>query len=440
MRVAFVENRGKTAFWAEVAQQLTVAGHEVSWVIQNPAYAPSTSGSKRFYLGFPKACDMVEAPVPKAVSTDRGRQYFGTGGQHYEFYGRRISAALDELRPDVVIGEPTLMHELLAIEECRRRAIPYLHPTMTRYPGGRFNVLEGDTQIPVSGSNETWAPERLSKLAEAISEGRSLPSYMTKPSPMVARRRQLRRAVGHAQTTLGWLRGERFNTPSPARKLTLQRLLKQNLESWAELSRMPDVTGPVILYPLQMQPEANIDVWGRPHSNQVLLAQRLLAALPEDGALAVKANPKSKYEVSVEMLALARSERRVILLPLDCPMNDAQDACVGAMTVSGTVGLEAVFGRGRCLSLRHPVLELHLPEFHAETPEQGVARLLTNPDQGRGSAARGADLLAQLVADSFEGTINEPAYDSNCLSPENIGKVTDAIALVLSATQGKAGE
>ncbi|WP_425045262.1 hypothetical protein [Primorskyibacter sp. S87] len=438
MRVTFVENRGKTAFWAGVAERLAAAGHEIGWIIQNPAYAPPTGDGTRFDLGFPKAADMVDMPVPDAVSTDRGRQYFGAGARHYDFYARRITAALDALRPDVVIGEPTLMHELLSIAECRRRAIPYLHPTMTRYPGGRFNVLDGDTQIPVSGSNETWAPERLAELAGAISEGRSLPSYMARPSPMAARMRQLRRVAGQAQTTLGWLRGERFNTPSPARKLTLQRLLKQNLESWAALARMPDATGPVVLYPLQMQPEANIDVWGRPHSDQVALVQRLLAALPADGAVAVKANPKSKYEASAEMLELARSERRVVLLPLDCPMNDAQAACIGAVTVSGTVGFEAVFGRGRCLALRHPVLEHHLPEFHAETPEDAVARLLADADAGRGSAARGGDLLAQLVADSFEGTINEPTYDPNCLSPENIGKVTDAIAQVLAATPQKA--
>lgn len=437
MRVAFVENRGKTAFWAQVARQLSAAGHQIGWIVQNPAYAPAYAG-QRFDLGFPSEAEMVDAPVPKAVSTDRGQQYFGAGARHYTFYEARIAEALDTLAPDVVIGEPTLMHELLTIAECRIRAIPYLHPTMTRYPGGRFNVLDSDTQIPVAGSGETWPQDRLAELASTISEGRSLPSYMAKPTAMAARVRQLRRAAGQAQTTLGWLRGERFNTPSPARKLTLQRRLKQNLEIWAGLARMPDTAGPVILYPLQMQPEANIDVWGRPYTDQVAFVQRLLTALPEDGAVAVKANPKSKYEASTEMLALAQRDPRVVLLPLDCTMDNAQAACIGVVTISGTVGFEAVFGRGRCLSLRHPVLEHHLPEFHAKTPEDAVARILADSDAGRGSAVRGADLLAQLVSDSFEGTINEPTYDPSCLSSDNIGKVTGAIALVLAHLNQKA--
>lgn len=438
MRVMLIENRGKTGFWAEVARALAAKGHALGWIVQNPAYAPPRDLGESFALGFPKAADMVEAPVPEAVSTDRGRQYFGAGSRHYTFYEKRIAQALDSFCPDVVIGEPTLMHELMAIAECRRRGIPYLHPTMTRYPGGRFNVLEGDTQVPVMGSGETWPRERLDDLATRIAEERSLPSYMAKPTAMAARIRQLRRAKGQARVTTGWLWGERFNTPSPARKMALQRLLKENLKAWGGLARMPDGTGPVILYPLQMQPEANIDVWGRPYSDQVAFVKRLLAALPEEGAVAVKANPKSKYEASVEMLALARSNPRVVLLPITCPMKDAQAATTVSITVSGTVGFEAVFGRGRCLSLRHPVLERHLPEFHADTPEAAVARLLADPDAGRGSTARGADLLAWLVAESFEGTINEPTYDPNCLSPENISKVTGVIAQVLARLDQKA--
>lgn len=434
MRVVFVENRAKTTFWVEVARGLITRGHWVAWIVQNPVYAPSEGTGEVFALGFPKTVDMIDAPVPNPVSTDRGRDYFGAGARHYSFYIRRVSDALDQLRPDAVLGEPTLMHELLIIDECRRRGIAYLHPAMTRYPGGRFNVLDGDKQTSVLGSGEAWPRDLLLDVALRISEGRSLPSYMAQPSGTAMLIRRLRRACGQTLATLGWALGERFNTPSPARKLALNMDLRGNLRTWSALARMPDATGsenPVILYPLQMQPEANIDVWGRPYSNQVDLVKRLLAKLDENGAVAVKANPKAKYEVSTEILALARSSPRVVLLPLDCSMKDAQRVTTGTITVSGTVGFEAVFGRGRCLSLRHPVLERHLPEFHADTPEEAVTRLISDPDAGRGNPCRGADLLAQLIDDSFEGTINEPTYDSNCLSPDNIEKVTSAIERVL---------
>lgn len=435
----FIENRGKTAFWAKVAQRLTLAGHEVGWMLQNPAYAPRCVSGNQFFLGFPKASDLLDAPIPEAVSTDRGRQYFDAGSLHYTFYAKRVAMTLDHFCPDVVLGEPTLMHELLTIAECRKRGLPYLHPTMTRYPGGRFNVLDGDTQLPVSGSGDRWASSELIEWSSAIQEGRSLPSYMTKPTSLAAQLLFLRRILGQTRVVWGWLRGERFNTPSPARKAALREELRKNLAAWGELALMPEVgKRRVVLYPLQMQPEANIDVWGRPFSNQVELLRRLLAALPADGAVAVKANPKPKYEVSAELLSLAREDARVILLPTDCSMEAAQAVSNGAVTVSGTVGFEAVFGRGRCLSLRHPVLERYLPEFHCDSPEVAVRRLLTDPNAGCGSAERGAYLLGQLVADSFEGTINEPTYDPNCLSPTNIGKVSAAIEQVLAELRQKA--
>lgn len=426
MIIVFVENRGKTAFWVELARGLLQCGHSVGWIVQNPLYAPPSDVGTRLNLGFPNKADMVEAPIPPAVLTDRGRQYFCSGSRHYTFYAKRVVQALDHFTPDVVIGEPTLMHELLTIAECRRRGIPYLNPSATRYPGGRFSLMDSDTEVPVVGSGEKWDRSRLAEMAAAICEGRILPSYMRKPTPMQTRMRELRRAGSYALTTLGWLRGEKFNTPSPIRKIALQRQLRENLGTWAKLAQMPNILGPVILYPLQMQPEANIDVWGRPYSDQVAFVKRLLSALPPDGAIAVKANPKSKYEVSDEILALARSEPRVILLPLDCPMANAQAVTTGSVTVSGTVGFEAVFGRGRCLSLSNPLLERHMPEFHATTPEDAVTRLLSDLSAGRGNASRGADLLARLVADSFAGTISEPTYDPKCLSTENIDTVTRA--------------
>lgn len=431
-RVVFIENRGKTAFWAEVALAMQARGHEIGWIVQNPVFAPPASAGARFFLGFPKAADLSDAPVPEAVSTDRGRQYFGAGSRHYSWYSKRIDAALDALAPDVVIGEPTLMHELLTIAACRERAIAYLHPTMTRYPGGRFMILEGDTQIPFAGSGERWQNDRLEELASAISQGRRLPSYMAKVSGKSAWHRKLLRAQGQGRVAIGRMTGERFNTPSPARKLALQRELKRNLAQWNGLARLPAPNeGPVILYPLQMQPEANIDVWGRPYSDQLALVRRLLHALPADGKVALKANPKSKYEVSKEIIEAARHNDRLILLPLDCSMDRAQSLSTGAVTVSGTVGFEAVFGRGRCLSLRHPVLQNDFPEFHAANPEEAVQRLLANPKDGCGNVSRGIDLLARLVADSFPGTINEATYDPACLSSGNIENVVQALGHAL---------
>ncbi|ASM74625.1 hypothetical protein SULPSESMR1_04930 (plasmid) [Pseudosulfitobacter pseudonitzschiae] len=439
-RITFIENRGKTAFWIRVAKALAANGHEIGWIVQNPAYAPPKKSGGQAVLPFPRGSDLrpLEGPVPEALSGDRGRAFFRTGTDHYAHYTAEIARAFDMLRPEVVIGEPTLFHEMIAIAEARKRMVPYLHPTMTRYPGGRFAVLDGDTQNPVIGSGDKWENADLTAVADAIATGRSLPSYMAKPVGVQARRRQMQRFVAHARTLKGRLAGEHYNTPALTTKLALEKTLQSQLVRWRRMQRLPDRgQGPIILYPLQMQPEANIDVWGRPWSDQTVFVTRLLATLPPGGQVAVKANPKSKYEVSESLMDLAAEQNRVVLMPLDQKMDAAQAATTGCVTVSGTVGLEAVFGRGRTLSLRHPVLEHHFPSFHAPTPEDAVERLLIDPSAGRGDVGTGIALLTQLIADSFAGTVSEPLYDPDCLRSDNITRVVHGIETAIAATASR---
>ena len=202
-RITFVENRGKTQFWNEIAKELLAQGNKISWLVQNPAYGTSALVGTRIILPFPKSEDLIDGSPPDAVSTDRGRVFFGAGSHHYTYYDRIIDEALQNLHPDVVIGEPTLFHELLTIKCCRKRNIPYLHPTMTRYPSGRFMLLDGDTQIPAFKSNECWEEEKLESHAKAISEGRSVPSYMVDLPPISAVMQSIRRPLERARTAFG---------------------------------------------------------------------------------------------------------------------------------------------------------------------------------------------------------------------------------------------
>jgi hypothetical protein len=143
--------------------------------------------------------------------------------------------------------------------------------------------------------------------------------------------------------------------------------------------------------------------------------------------VAVKANPKSKYEVSDELIALAEQEPRICLLPLDTPMTRAQAISLGTLTVTGTVGLEAVMGKGRAMSLRHPLIERQFPSLHAASVSEGVQKLLNDPKAGVGSAECGVQLVQYMVASSFPGLVSEPLFHPQCLDPENIRSVADAL-------------
>lgn len=413
-------------------------------MVQNPAYRPPASAGTIHLLPFPDAGQAdnsrcgdawVSEHYPDLLG-ERGRRYFHGNCGHYEHYDAAIGGLLDDLRPDAVIGEPTLFHELLAVAHCRRRNIPYLHPTATRYPGGRFTVFSGDTQHCLGRSGDRMRANEARDLAESIASNRMLPTYMVRKRGMAQARAKLAIFAAQAMAWTGHLRGERFNTPSLSRKRELDRRLQANLARWKSLQKVPAEPGRTLLYPLQMQPEANLDVWGRAHLDQVATIQTMLAASRDDVAIAVKANPKSKYEVSDGLLKLAEIEPRVCLLPLDMPMPSAQAESIGALTVTGTVGFEAVFGKGRTLSLCHPVLEADFPSFHARSVTDGVDRLLYDPKSGQGGVASGIRLLQVFMDHSFPGLINEPLYDARCIEPANVNRVAGVLeALILRPSE-----
>lgn len=413
-------------------------------MVQNPAYRPPASAGAIHLLPYPDAGQAdnsrwgdawVGEHYPELIG-DRGRRYFHGNCRHYRHYDAAIGGLLDSLQPDAVIGEPTLFHELLAVGHCRRRNIPYLHPTATRYPGGRFTVFSGDTQHCFGRSGDRLGADEAQDLAESIASNRMLPTYMARKRGMAQTKTRLAILAAQARAWTGHLRGEHFNTPSLSRKRELDHWLQANLARWKSLQKIPAEPGRTLLYPLQMQPEANLDVWGQAHLDQVVTIQTMLAASRDDVAIAVKANPKSKYEVSDALIKLAEIEPRVCLLPLDMPMPSAQEASIGALTVTGTVGFEAVFGKGRTLSLCHPVLEADFPSFHARSVTDGVDRLLYDPKAGQGGIASGIRLLQVFMDQSFPGLINEPLYEARCIEPANVNRVAGVLeALILHPSE-----
>lgn len=436
-RILFVENRGKTSFWQPVALDLQRRGHQIAWIVQNPQYVPDAfAGSTHVHvLPFPpsqtnKQSAQSEAWVNQnypALITDRGRKYFGSGTAHYAHYTAEIDRVLQYEKPDLVVGESTLFHELIAIALCRSAGISYVYPCANRYPSGRFSIFSFDTQNSVRSSGETWSDGKARAIVERIATGREVPFYMRSPTRFEKLGRTLRLAVARARVWCGRLRGERYNTPSLRSKLALGRQLKENLKRWETLQKVPFEPARALLYPLQMQPEANIDVWGHPFSDQLEMVRSMLAAAPDDVQVAVKANPKSKYEVSAGLLALAACEPRLCLIPLSMSMAQAQACTVGTLTVSGTVGFEAALGKGRCLSLRHPLIERDFPSLHASSVADGVHRLLHDPEAGVGGIEVGIRLIQQLVKESFHGLVSEPLYHPICIDPENVRLVADAL-------------
>lgn len=436
LKFLFIENRDKTLFWRELALELKERGYEISWLVQNPIYCPQSHNNSNIHIiPFPKSKNIInnnydnkwiEENYPYLIS-DRGRKYFKTGTSHYEHYKKEIDKILDNESPNFVIGEPTLFHELITAHLCKSKGIIFAHPCATRFPSGRFSIFGFDSQEPLVNSYDCWPNDHVSEFVRLTALGINIPSYMLKPKKIENTARVLRLLKARTKNWLGFINGERYNTPSLRVKLFLTLQLKHNLKQWRSMESEPVNPNRTLLYPLQMQPEANIDVWGHPFSDQISLLKEMLKVSPDDVQVAVKANPKSKYEVSQDLLMLAKNEPRICLLPLNMTMNKAQQCTIGTLTVIGTVGYEAVFGKGRCISLQHPLIKKMFPSMHANSVPEAVDRLLYDPNSGVGSKEMGAQFIAELVNGSFPGQVGDPIYNPHCISTVNVRLVADGL-------------
>jgi hypothetical protein len=445
MKLLFIENRYATWVYADVAAGLAQCGHEIHWLVQNPMFVPRIGHAHR--LPFPPAAASrsarSEARYTALRATDRSVLHFGGVGAHYAHYDGQIQTVLDRVRPDVVIGEATEFHELLAIAACRTRDLPYLSPNVTRYPADRLAFLWADTLDPIGGDDSELPTGRADEMIEAIRTRRVVPSYM-RPVEAGVRFPRLLRVADKLRITVGWLRGERYITPSPRRKLALHKAQAHARARWDEIaaaqgdafSALHASGRPWVLYALQMQPEGNIDVWGYPWNDQAALVRRAARALAGAGAtLVVKPNPKSKYELLGSLLEVVASEPNVIALAHATPMAEVFPAAPLVLAVTGTVLLECVFAGKPVASLGSHRMTRYPGVTALADPEQ-LPAVIEDAVAGRAKVATPTErraLLQFLHATSYPAAIWDPIGQPGHGTPERVTALTRAFKQVLAA-------
>lgn len=435
MRILFLENRQKTYLWEHVALRLQADGHDITWVIQNHGFKPNLEVGKVVAIPYPTALQLSQqssADLNFIRSSDRNINYFKGNDRHYRYYDEAIHRILRDEAPDIVFGEGTLFHELLFIRNCRQMGIPYLNPSTCRYPTGRFSFYEFDTLEPFQGSKECLPRTEVASIIERISNRSVQPDYMQQ------KRRNTRAQLifEKLRLTRHYLLGERFNTPSPVIKNALERRLhndKSNWESFA-LKEVPTNDRFKILYALQMQPEANLDVWGNRYRNQSKLLRSLAQHTDSQTEILVKPNPKSKYEL-FDLLGCIRSTERLLPLSHCLSMGPVFSQADLVVAVTGTVAIEAILCGKPVVSLIRTLnnnangcvyLENldNLPAI-VDSVRKGEFPLMSLDER--------IDFLQLLCKTSYRGRIADPFNDPSSIDAENIDHLHAAFSDVLSA-------
>lgn len=425
MKLLFIENRYATLLWEKVALRLQNHGHEIYWLVQNPLFSPKTG--RIFIIPFPNRSEKRKNDSYEWLRMlDRGVRWFGGNGDHWGYYGKKIEEIISTINPKIIFGEPTEFHELIAIEVAKKLNITYIHPSSCRYPPNRFSFYLYDSLEPIFGSNEKLPEIEINDLLERIARRQTIPSYMNKPNTSIfIKKINIFRSL--CKVALGWLKGEKYITPSPVKKLFLNFQHKRNYLKWEKIAvgaiEINNLKKPFVLFPLQMQPEANLDVWGAPWSDQADLVRRLSISLQKINVLlVVKPNPKSKYELNEKLLNAISEGSNIVPVSHHLNMSGLLPSSALVVTVTGTVLMECVFTNKPVAAIGNHQMCYFPGVTMIESPDF-IDKVFLNIkglcDYGSGKY-NGAKFLKDQYIRSYSGEIGDPLNYPEILNDANI--------------------
>ena len=429
MKLLFIENRYKTYFYDEICKHLEKE-HEIYWIVQNPKFLPQTGDI--YPIPFPSKKTKINKDIDLSyiLESDRQQHFFNKKATPYFYYYHdKINTIIQRLRPDIVFGESTAFHELLAINICRTLDILYLNPSTCRYPVGRFSFYQYDTLTPFGGSNQILSKEEGYNIIDNIINRDVKPDYMKTVS--FSRINSIRDKL---KMITSYYSGESYNTPSPWIKFTKERKKKKHIKLWDKLAISSiDKNKFSVLYPLQMQPEANIDVWGRPYRDQLKTIQKLYKQLNEGEILYVKPNPKSKYELSEKLINFIKNNPGIVALRHDVSMNAIFADIDLFVTVTGTIAIECIFANKPVVTLVKTLNNKAANCIYLKDLKLLQEQILEvrNHDFPSISKEEKLDFLNLLNASSFKGVVSDPYNSTYSVSENNISDVVKALNNIL---------
>ncbi len=439
MKILFIENRHKTFFYEPIAKRLLTKGNQIYWVIQNKEFIPG-GHFKKYIIPYPKGNFQFkkDEEVEDIIKIDRQINHFRKNDSSYfYYYNEKIKDILNEVQPDIVFGESTAFHELLTILNCKKQNILYLNPTTCRYPVGRFSFYEYDSIVPYHGSKDILNKEESETIINQIVYRTVAPDYMKSKAP--SKRIKLSDKITKIKS---YFLGEKYNTPDPLIKFKLEKEKKKLISIWNQNSVMnlDGVNEFALLYPLQMQPESNLDVWGREYRDQKKLIKMMSEVLPKDCKLIVKPNPKSNYELSKELISFVKENEDIVILHHNVKMDDVLPKVDLVITVTGTIAIECALSNKPVVTLVKTINNKIKSCIYINNLDDELNTIITKVKKGdfpRINEEEKIEFINNLNQSSYRGKISDPFTDALCITEENINNLTEAFCSVIKSYDGK---
>ncbi len=451
VKLAFITNYEKTIYFHRIARKLEQAGHDVSWIAPSHHWAEwlASEGTARDAIldlsvygrewreGRASEADRERLAALESASgvrfndvalMDRILRVRSTEAlaAYFAVTTRELDRFIAAQGIDVVFAEQTFGVELMTGMVCRAQGRTLLVPHVVRIPSGRMGFFRGHLQAELAGFRDVTPAHRAEATAflETFRRDRPRPEYFLRndrvpvpraewPAKLLKHARlQLRDPYDETHFSPAWLVKKRVGEVVNA--------LSHRLDNpfWVPPQPPPR---PFVLFPLHRQPESSIDVLGSRLSNQVDLVRALTRTLPATHDLYVKEHPNGLGDRSPRTLRELRAIPGVRLVDPKVSTFALSEAADLVITVSGTAAYEAALLRRPAAAIADMFFGPILTTARFNPYEDSVADLLAHRDVVPDSAL--VDFLANVIAQSYPGFIDNPTFSPRILDEDNISSV-----------------
>lgn len=367
MAIAFVCNKDLTRSYAAIAEHLRLKGEDVAWMSPSSRWTQwlvQRGVERSDILNMPDFADEWREPLspsqrielagfetdPSVTAHHVVRMCRGLHRRDPEIslayvhaVARHADSFLRDKKVEIVFGEGTWGFELAIWMAAQRLNLPMVTPVTTRIPSSRFCMV--DAVIGKLHRVAEAAPADVETAAAFLDEWRARPrppAYAASSSgykPFHARwMRELWQVLRHPYLEKGdetlWRVSERIQD-RVARALWAGRA-----ERYLKGRPQPE-NEPFVLFCLQHQPEAAVDVYGGFHSNQFATIERLARRLPASHRLWVREHRGALGDHPVGWYKQLEAMPGVRLVDPFSDIYELMRRASAVVTISGTVAYEA---------------------------------------------------------------------------------------------------
>lgn len=465
MRIAFTSTWQKTDMFALLAKRLERVGIQSAWIVTSDVYrkrlidqgfAPDTILYLRKDEALSSPTFEQDREVMQALESRSGEavknlipmdRYVGSWpwseSERYAAYvTARTAAFLDRLDVKIVTGEPSVVHDLLAVMICRATGREYVAPFALRLPVQRFVFWNGykegefhtfDSRIPADVSAPFVQMAR--ELREQIVVKRKKPDYFYKNSraPRVTPKfvykvlRGVGRAVVQSRTDANMYS---LNDMLVKHKLHMRPVHYAAAKArWNSIFEQPVPGEKFVLFTLHKQPEHSIDVQGARFCNQYEVIKSIARELPMGVKLYAKEHRNCLGDRSPRELRKLKALPGVRLIDPIVDAHELIERSEAVVTISGTVALESALHGRRTLVFSNEFLAGFSTARSVSAPWE-VAKHLGEPEPQQ-DLDYDLHYLGWLLENSFEGILSDPVSTPACVSGENLHLLARAFEVLV---------